>query len=189
VFTLSTASSEIQIELSVLGAHNVLNALAAAACCIALDIPLQQIQTGLKSFQAVNGRLQGLAGKEDCLIINDTYNANPGSMQAAISTASETGRPCWLVIGDMGELGDISNSAHQQIGEKARAAGIERLYALGPLSKHAVDGFGAGACHFEDRQALINTLNAELENGLTVLVKGSRYMAMEKVVQALLREN
>ncbi|NKB38923.1 MAG: UDP-N-acetylmuramoyl-tripeptide--D-alanyl-D-alanine ligase [Gammaproteobacteria bacterium] len=189
VFTLSTACAEIQIELAVFGVHNVYNALAAAACCVALNIPLQQIQAGLQSFQAVNGRMQGLAGKNNCFIINDTYNANPASMQAAINTATAAGKPCWLVIGDMGELGDISNSAHRQVGENARAAGVERLYALGPMSKHAADGFGAGAFHFEDMQALIKTLNAELESELTVLIKGSRSMAMEQVVQALSEEN
>ncbi len=189
VFTLTTAAAEIQIELAVFGVHNVYNALAAAACCIALNIPLQQIQAGLQSFQAVNGRMQGLTGRKDCFIINDTYNANPASMQAAINSATATGRSCWLVIGDMGELGDFSHSAHLQVGENAREAGVERLYALGPLSKYAAEGFGAGACHFEDMQTLIKTLNAELESGLTVLVKGSRSMAMEQVVQTLLKEH
>lgn len=188
VFTLSTASAEIQIELGVFGAHNVYNALAAAACSIALNIPLQQVQAGLQSFRAVKGRMQGKTGSKDCFIIDDTYNANPASMQAAINSATATGRSCWLVIGDMGELGNFSKSAHLQVGEYARQAGIERLYALGPLSKNAVEGFGAGAYHFEDMQTLIETLNIELESGLTVLVKGSRAMAMERAVQALLKE-
>ncbi len=188
-FTLITPSAEIAIKLDLPGLHNVRNALAAAACCVAIDVPMQQIKQGLQLVQTLKGRMQSKTGKRNSRIIDDTYNANPASMEAAIQIATATSDRCWLVMGDMGEMGDAAVSSHQQAGEFARAAGVERLYALGELGKHAVQAFGSGARHFADRETLIKTLVVELEDGLTVLVKGSRAMAMEYVVQALVREN
>jgi UDP-N-acetylmuramoyl-tripeptide--D-alanyl-D-alanine ligase len=187
-FVLTTPKGEITVKLNLFGLHNVKNALAAAACCIAIDIPLRLIKDGLQATQAVNGRMQSKAGVKNSHIIDDTYNANPASLDAAIEAACAASRTCWLVLGDMGELGSLAVSSHQQAGEKARAAGIERLYALGELSNYAVQAFGTGARHFTDKDELIASLNAELEEGLTVLIKGSRAMAMEHVVQALVQE-
>jgi UDP-N-acetylmuramoyl-tripeptide--D-alanyl-D-alanine ligase len=184
-FTLTTACAQVSVKLSLLGLHNVRNALAAAACCIALNIPLPQIRDGLQLMQPVKGRLQSKPGLKNSRIIDDTYNANPASLEVAIQVATATSKRSWLVMGDMGELGEIAIASHQQAGESARAAGIERLYALGELSKQAVDAFGNGARHFLDKEELIATLKTELNDGLTVLVKGSRAMAMEEIVQSL----
>lgn len=184
-FTLTTACAQASVKLNLLGLHNVRNALAAAACCIALNIPLTQIRDGLQLMQAVKGRLQMKTGLNNSRIIDDTYNANPASLEVAIEVATATSNRSWLVMGDMGELGEIALVSHQQAGESARAAGIERLYALGELSKQAVLAFGSGAKHFADKEELIATLKAELSDGLTVLVKGSRAMAMEEIVQSL----
>jgi UDP-N-acetylmuramoyl-tripeptide--D-alanyl-D-alanine ligase len=184
-FTLTTACAQSQIKLNLPGLHNVRNALAAAACCAALNIPLSQVRDGLQLMQPVKGRLQVKHGLKNSRIIDDTYNANPASLEVAIQVATATSSRSWLVLGDMGELGELALSSHQQAGENARAAGIERLYALGELSKHTVQAFGAGARHFEDRQDLITTLKSELEEGITVLVKGSRAMTMEDIVQSL----
>lgn len=187
-FVLTTANGEIAIKLNLLGLHNVKNALAACACCIAIDIPLPLIRDGLQSMQAVKGRMQSKAGLRNSRIIDDTYNANPASLDAAIEAVCGASNRCWLVLGDMGELGEAAPASHQQAGAYARAAGIERIYALGELSKHAVRAFGKGARHFNNRESLIEAIKTELEDGLTVLVKGSRAMAMEHVVQALVQE-
>lgn len=188
-FVLTTPSGGIAIELNLFGLHNVRNALAACACCIAVDIPLPLIRDGLQAMQAVKGRMQAKAGLRNSRIIDDTYNANPASLAAAIEAACVASNRCWLVLGDMGELGDVALSSHEQAGACARAAGIERLFALGELSKHAVQAFGEGARHFSDRETLITTISAELEDGLSVLVKGSRAMSMEHIVQALVLED
>ncbi|MFT5132989.1 MAG: UDP-N-acetylmuramoyl-tripeptide--D-alanyl-D-alanine ligase [Gammaproteobacteria bacterium] len=186
-FVMTTPDGEIDIKLNLLGLHNVRNALAAAACCVAIDIPLQQIKEGLQRMQAVKGRMQSRAGIKNSRIIDDTYNANPASLEAAIQAASITSARCWLVLGDMGELGDAAVSSHQQAGEIARAAGIERLYTLGELGEYAVQAFGTGARHYTDQATLIETLVSEMGEGLTVLVKGSRAMAMEHVVHSLVQ--
>ncbi len=187
-FVLTTPKGDLPIKLNLLGMHNIKNALAAAACCIAIDIPLQNIKDGLQAMQAGKGRMQCKPGIKNSRIIDDTYNANPASLNAAMEVVSGLSNRCWLVLGDMGELGNMAESSHQQAGENARAAGIERLYALGQLSTHAVRAFGSGARHFADKDALILALSEEVEAGLTVLVKGSRSMAMEDVVHALVEE-
>jgi UDP-N-acetylmuramoyl-tripeptide--D-alanyl-D-alanine ligase len=186
-FVLTTPGGEVSVELKLLGKHNIRNALAAAACCVALDISLEQIKEGLELMQPVKGRMQSKAGLKNTRIIDDTYNANPASLEAAVQAAGETSTRCWLVLGDMGELGDEAVSLHQKAGEIARSSGMERLYTLGHLGQHAVENFGEGARHFTDRDVLIKTLENELEEGLTVLVKGSRSMAMEHVVNALVQ--
>lgn len=188
-FILTTPNGEIVIKLNLFGLHNVKNALAASACCIAIDIPLSLVKDGLQSMQAVKGRMQSKAGLRNSRIIDDTYNANPASLDAAIEAVCGTSNRCWLVLGDMGELGDAGPGSHEHAGAYARAAGIERLYALGELSKHAVQAFGEGARHFSNRETLIAAISKELEDGLSVLVKGSRAMSMEYIVQALVRED
>lgn len=187
-FTLVYGEGEVEIAMNLLGLHNIHNALAAAACCLALGVPLQQIRNGLQKIKAVKGRMQRKAGIRNVTLIDDTYNANPASLGAAIYASSETANRCWLVLGDMAELGDMAVSAHHQAGEQAHEAGIERLFTLGSLSRHASETFGQGAKHFEDIQGLIDVLSAELEEGITLLVKGSRSMAMERVINALEQE-
>ncbi len=184
-FSLEAASGEERIKLPLPGAHNVANALAAAACCLALDLPLPLIKSGLEGMAAIRGRLEAKQGRGGIRILDDSYNANPASLAAAIKAASCYVGAGWLVLGDMAELGESAAAFHYQAGEQARAAGMERLYAVGTLSEQAAKGFGQGARHFATRQALINALAADVRAGVTLLVKGSRSMAMEQVVAAM----
>ena len=146
---------------------------------------MQQVRSGLSRFEAVKGRLQQKKGIMGTCLIDDTYNANPASLEAAISAAMETSKSCWLILGDMGELGDIAHEAHIDAGEYARAQGIERVFTFGQLSRAASNSFGEGAEHFEDINNLIGTVSEQLREGVTVLIKGSRSMGMERVVNAL----
>ena len=171
------------VNLQVPGIHNARNALAATAAASALNIPLEKITAGLKKFSGVAGRLQRIAARFGGHLIDDTYNANPASMQAAISVLARLGGKRVLVLGDMGELGDDAAKFHAEIGREARRAGIEKLYALGSLSNHAAREFGSGAQHFERIEDLQDALEKELDAGTTVLVKGSRFMKMERVVK------
>ncbi len=176
--------SEVTLPLS--GRHNVMNALAAAAAAHALGVPAATIRQGLESAPAVKGRLQRHAMAGGWTLIDDSYNANPGSTEAAIRTlASEPGEG-WLVLGDMRELGQAARELHAQVGTLAREHGIGRLFAVGPLAAAAADAFGSRATHFAGQPALIEVLAKEVHAGVTVLVKGSRGSAMDNVVRALL---
>jgi UDP-N-acetylmuramoyl-tripeptide--D-alanyl-D-alanine ligase len=170
-------------SLQVPGAHNARNALAAAAAAIALSIPLEKIVVGLEKFSGVAGRLQRKNALHGAHLIDDTYNANPASVRAAISVLAQVSGKHILVLGDMGELGEDAAMFHAQIGSEARRAGIEKLYGLGILSSNAVREFGSGAQHFEHIEELLLALEKELDAKTTVLVKGSRFMKMERVVQ------
>ncbi|OGT13304.1 MAG: UDP-N-acetylmuramoyl-tripeptide--D-alanyl-D-alanine ligase [Gallionellales bacterium RIFCSPLOWO2_12_FULL_59_22] len=183
----NTPSGNFSAELQVPGAHNARNALAASAAAIALNVPLEVIALGLEEFGGVDGRLQRKTARHGATLIDDTYNANPASMRAAISVLAQSGveNPGGkrvLVFGDMGELGDSAAALHAEIGTAARSAGIEKLYALGALSVNAVRAFGCGAEHFERIEDMYKALEDELDEGVTVLVKGSRFMKMERVV-------
>ncbi len=178
-----TSSGDFGADLQVPGAHNARNALAATAAAIVLKVPLEVIATGLERFGGVAGRLQRKTARHGAVLIDDTYNANPASMRAAIDVLVQADGKRVLVMGDMGELGDDAAGFHAGIGTKARGAGIERLLALGPLSVNAVRAFGCGAEHFERIEDLQKALEDELDEGVTVLVKGSRFMKMERVVQ------
>lgn len=184
-FVLHYAKDEIQIRLPLAGRHNRMNALAAAAAALAAGIGLEQIRAGLESMQPVAGRLQVQKGRNGARIIDDTYNANPGSLRAAIDYLAEISGQRWLVLGNMGELGDAGDELHRQAGEMAARAGLDRLYTLGALARQAAESFGPDARAFDDRHQMIGVLQSELMKGVTVLVKGSRSMAMEEVVKAL----
>ncbi|MGA8863319.1 MAG: UDP-N-acetylmuramoyl-tripeptide--D-alanyl-D-alanine ligase [Gallionella sp.] len=170
-------------DLQVPGAHNARNALAATAAAIVLNVGLEAIVTGLEKFRGVAGRLQRKPALHGARLIDDTYNANPSSMRAAISVLAQAGGKRILVLGDMGELGGESASLHAEIGKEARRAGIEKLYALGPLSVNTVREFGSGAQHFGNIDDLQDALEDELDANTSVLVKGSRFMKMERVVE------
>ena len=185
-----TPSGNFSADLQVPGAHNARNALAASAAAIALSVPLETIAAALEKFSGVAGRLQRKAARHGAALIDDTYNANPASVRAAIgvlaqSNAGKPGGRRVMVLGDMGELGDNAAAFHAEIGSEARRAGIEKLYALGELSRNAVSAFGRGAQHFERIEDLQKALEGELDADTTVLVKGSRFMKMERVVEFL----
>ena len=173
------------VTLQVKGEHNVRNALAACAAAHALEIAPQAMQEGLAHFAGVPGRLQRRRGPSGSWVIDDSYNANPESMRAALQVlAAEPGRRVF-VMGDMGELGEHSARLHAEVGELARSLGIEALFALGPASREAAGAFGAGARHFGDVEALIAEARREAALGATILVKGSRFMQMERVADTL----
>jgi UDP-N-acetylmuramoyl-tripeptide--D-alanyl-D-alanine ligase len=184
-FTLICPSGERAIMLKAGGAHNIGNALAAAAAASAAGASLDDIASGLADFRPVAGRLQLKAGTRGSWIIDDSYNANPSSVRAALEVMRSLSGATWLVLGDMAELGEVSHDSHAHIGSYARDCGIKRLFALGSLSSRAVETFGSGGEWFADADSLIRRLRAELSAGVTVLVKGSRINRLERVVQAL----
>lgn len=185
---LRTPAGVVNAMLSAPGLHNVRNALAACAAATALDVPLTAIVAGLSQYSGVKGRLQRKAARAGATLIDDTYNANPESMRAAIDVLAGVAGKRLLVLGDMGELGERATTCHSELGAYARSAGIERLYALGEQSAHIVAAFGAGARHFAGMEELTAQLQTELAPDLTVLVKGSRFMQMERVVEACAAE-
>lgn len=176
---------EIDIQLNLLGEHNVANALAAAAAALALGVSLEAIAAGLNGLQAVAGRGKTLAGYQGAHIIDDSYNANPASVRAAIDVLSSLDGHRVLVLGDMGELGASEQQVHRQIGEYARVRGLDELYATGPLATLAAEAFGQGGQRFDSRSALAAALKTQLNPHTRVLVKGSRSAGMEEVVTAL----
>jgi len=180
-----TPGDAFAVTLQVAGEHNVRNALAACAAVHALGIPVRAMQAGLAGFAGVPGRLQRRRGAAGGWVIDDSYNANPESVRAALAVlAAEDARKVF-VMGDMGELGGESDAMHREVGEVARERGIDALYALGAASRHAVEAFGAGARAFDDAGTLIALAARETAAGATVLVKGSRFMQMERVADAL----
>ncbi|MCP4697806.1 MAG: UDP-N-acetylmuramoyl-tripeptide--D-alanyl-D-alanine ligase [Gammaproteobacteria bacterium] len=184
-FVLQTPGGEIPVSLNLAGRHNVMNALAAAACAIADGCELHTIKAGLEKMPEISGRLQQRTGPHGVTILDDTYNANPASLKAALAVLNTCPQPHWLVLGDMLELGGQSEDFHRQAGRWARDAGVERLFAVGPLSRFSVAAFGRGGAHFEDLQSLNSVLRDELPSGASLLVKGSRGSHMEKVLEAL----
>ena len=184
-FTLICPLGERAIMLKAGGAHNIGNALAAAAAASAAGASLEDIALGLADFRAVAGRLQLKAGTRGGWIIDDSYNANPSSVRAALEVLRSLTGPTWLVLGDMAELGEVSHDSHAHIGSYARDCGIKRLFAMGPLSSRAVETFGSGGEWFADADSLTRRLQSELSPGVTVLIKGSRINRLERVVQAL----
>ncbi|MCC7083117.1 MAG: UDP-N-acetylmuramoyl-tripeptide--D-alanyl-D-alanine ligase [Burkholderiales bacterium] len=182
---IDTPRGSCELRLNAPGEHNVRNAIAAAAAAYALGVPPAAVCAGLAAFRAPPGRLQCCAGRNGAVVIDDSYNANPESALAAIAVlAAMPGRRV-LVLGDMGELGADRDSGHVRVGEAARAASIERLFTLGAASALAAGAFGPSARHFTRIEELIAAVEPELDADTTVLVKGSRFMQMERVVQSL----
>jgi UDP-N-acetylmuramoyl-tripeptide--D-alanyl-D-alanine ligase len=181
--TMATPAGGIDVALALDGVHNVRNALAATACALAIGIEPAAIRAGLAAFRPVAGRgvrLRTAAGAE---LIDDSYNANPDSVRAAIDLLAGCAPPRALVLGDMGEVGARGGEFHREVGAHARERGLEALYALGAATREAVAAFGARGRHFDDVDALVAAVRPQSAG--TVLVKGSRFMRMERVVQAL----
>jgi UDP-N-acetylmuramoyl-tripeptide--D-alanyl-D-alanine ligase len=182
---VKTPLGEAPALLKAPGVHNVRNALAASAAAFALAVPAPQIATGLSRFAGVKGRLQARPAAKGATLIDDTYNANPDSMRAAAAVLGRAPGTKVLVLGDMGELGHGAAQMHADIGAAARASGIDRLHAFGDLSANAARTFGSDARHYARIEDLIAGVKGELAPRVTVLVKGSRFMKMERVVNAL----
>ena len=181
--TLTLPDGVEEVELQVPGEHNVRNALAAAAATAAMGIGKETIALGLSRFSGVKGRMQKKRGLHEAMVIDDSYNANPESVRAALAVLAAVPGKKILVLGDMGELGGNAVVLHERIGEEARLAGVDRLFAVGELSAHTVAKFGAGARHFERIEELLAEVRTQLTADVTVLVKGSRFMQMERVVK------
>ena len=189
---IKTPESHCDVHLKTLGQHNASNALAAAACAIAAKIPLSAIQKGLENFSPVQGRLQMHTIEQgnfaSSIVINDSYNANPDSVLAAIDVLAQTPAPRVLILGDMGEVGQQGEIFHREIGLYALQKNIEYLFTAGQLSAHTSQAFGSHAQHFENSEALYKTLQSLPVKKYTFLVKGSRFMRMEKIVSLLLQQ-
>ncbi len=185
-FQLRAAGTGIDVVLPLPGRHNVANALAATAIALALEVPLETIATGLADVEAVPGRQEMHVMPGGWRLIDDSYNANPASLAAAIDVLLQLPGTAWLVLGDMAELGAAAGRAHARCGEMARERGVERLWTTGALSRQASEAFGTGARHFATIAELAEAVLAELHAGVNCLVKGSRSAATERVV-ALLR--
>ena len=183
---LCTPAGDTTLALHIAGQHNVKNALAAAACAVAAGCPLAAIARGLETFTAVKGRSQASSferGGQRVTLVDDSYNANPDSVRAAIEVLAGLPTPRWLVLGDMGEVGDQGPEFHREVGACARSAGIDSLWTAGPLCAHAAAAYGAAARHFDSVEALLAAL-PEAPAAASLLVKGSRFMKMERVVAA-----
>ncbi|WP_422505176.1 UDP-N-acetylmuramoyl-tripeptide--D-alanyl-D-alanine ligase [Stenotrophomonas sp. GZD-301] len=185
-FVLSTPQGQAEIVLALPGRHNIGNALAAASLALAAGITLAQVAAGLARAEPVPGRQVAHVLPGGAVLIDDSYNANPGSLAAAIDALAASGAEGWLVLGDMRELGPDGEALHAQAGRRAREAGLKRLYTLGTLSAAASAAFGDGGRHFGDHDTLAAALATELHAGVRCLVKGSRGSAMDKIVKALL---
>jgi UDP-N-acetylmuramoyl-tripeptide--D-alanyl-D-alanine ligase len=188
LITLRTPDGEFAATLRVPGLHNVKNALAAATAAFVLGIASEKIAAGLHTYTGVAGRLNYRPLDSGDVVIDDSYNANPESAQAALSVLGASQGQKILVLGDMGELGDTAASLHAELGAFARRAGVDRLLGLGKLSAEAARAFGEGGSHFSDVADLLQALRPVLDGPTAVLVKGSRFMRMERVVNALIGE-
>ena len=185
--TLRTPVGSVELDLHVAGLHNVRNAAAAAACALAAGCPLDAVERGLQSFRAVKGRSQAhtfVRGGERITLVDDSYNANPDSVRAAIDVLADLPAPRWLLLGDMGEVGSDGPAFHREVGAYAQARGLDTLWTAGVLCADAAAAFD-GARHFDTVESLIDALPMARPSR-SVLVKGSRFMRMERVVAALL---
>ncbi|MCE2745690.1 MAG: UDP-N-acetylmuramoyl-tripeptide--D-alanyl-D-alanine ligase [Burkholderiales bacterium] len=185
---LMALDKQIELQPHFIGEHNYANAAGAAAAAHAAGCAPAAIQAGLNAFQPVTGRLQIALNTSSMLLINDSYNANPDSVNAASKVLGQLAGGTLLVLGDMGEVGDQSDEYHAEVGRFAKQVGVKNLYALGDATTNTVLAFGEGATHFENIETLIeSTMNTTKQGRWSVLVKGSRFMKMERVVQALVQ--
>lgn len=182
-FDLKTQAGNIAVELKLAGEHNIRNALAASAVALQFGIGLDDIKRSLEQLNPVIGRMQPLLGRKGNIVIDDTYNANPASLEAALNTVN--GDSVWVVLGAFGELGEHSAALHRDMGTMIKNKSVQRLFATGELARHAVNAFGEGGQFFDHQEQLINALNDSISGKETLLVKGSRAQKMENVVAAL----
>lgn len=187
-FSLVLPEGEASVQLAVPGAHNLSNALAAAACTYALNIKPEAIVSGLQTFSGVSGRMTYRVGKHHSVVIDDTYNANLRSVLAALEVLAGCAGRRMVVLGDMGELGEWAREHHEAVGHAARRLGIERLLTVGRYSRYASDVFGEQGHHYETQTLLVDALLPDLKADTTVLVKGSRSAGMEQVVHQLIAD-
>ena len=201
---INTDNGSIEVQLKTLGLHNASNALAAAAVALAANLSLKNIQNGLEAFSPVSGRMQSSQLNAQCTLIDDSYNANPDSVRAAIDALKQTRGASWLVLGDMGEVGEQGPAFHHEVGAYAAQQGIDQLFAIGEQSQLAVQGFNeikqkhqldSRAKHFAELDNLqadlalaLKTKCTESAEKIHILIKGSRFMRMERVVKALQEE-
>lgn len=186
---VATPADAFAVRLRVPGEHNARNAVAACAVACALGVPWQAMQAGLAGFTGAKGRLERKAGLAGSVVIDDTYNANPDSTRAAIAVLAATPGRRVLVLGDMGELGDAAAALHAEMGTVARAAGIDRLVALGEWSAHAVQAYGEGGVCAASPEAAAQAAGEGANAATAILVKGSRFMRMERVVAMLVESD
>jgi UDP-N-acetylmuramoyl-tripeptide--D-alanyl-D-alanine ligase len=188
-FILETPEGRCPIHLSLIGTHQVPNALAAAAACFSAGISLENIQKGLTHATPIYKRLVIKKGKQGTTIIDDSYNANPLSVSAALEVLAHYPHETLAVLGDMGELGSATEESHRDIGKKAKQLGIHALYTIGKFGHYTAEAFGKGGQHFENKPMLIAAIQSVLKNNMAILVKGSRSAKMEEVVDSLTMEN
>jgi UDP-N-acetylmuramoyl-tripeptide--D-alanyl-D-alanine ligase len=186
LLNIRAANQQCDIKLLLAGRHNAMNALAAAAAAMAVGISLEDVKNALSEFEPVKGRLNICRTDAGMCVIDDTYNANPASLDAGLNVLNDLPGEHWLVLGDMGELGDNTERLHFDVGVKASTSGVNRLLAIGENSISAVKAFGNEAMHFKTHDELIGYLKTNMHSGLNILIKGSRYMKMEQVVEALI---
>jgi UDP-N-acetylmuramoyl-tripeptide--D-alanyl-D-alanine ligase len=184
---IDTPQGSIDMRLPLLGRHNVMNALAATGSAISAGAALGDIAPALEKLKAIAGRLEVKDGVSGALVIDDTYNANPASLAAGLQVLKDFEGERTLVLGDMAELGDMAPALHARVGDLAHKLGIQRLYGTGELAEHAVQAFGRGGRHFAKPEALIDALHECMHAEMTVLVKGSRVMKMERIVNGIVR--
>jgi UDP-N-acetylmuramoyl-tripeptide--D-alanyl-D-alanine ligase len=188
IIEFKTSLGHFSATLNVPGLHNARNALAATAAAVALKVAPTKIAAGLEKFAGVAGRLQRLNALQNAVVIDDSYNANPMSLVAAIEVLVQATGKKILVLGDMGELGIEASKMHAEMGQEAKRLGVNQLFAIGELSSYAVKEFGSGAQHFQNIETLLGALKKEMGKGCTILVKGSRFMKMERVVKELISD-
>lgn len=184
-FDLQTPQGSAAVVLPLAGRHNVSNALAAAAAAMAAGATLPQVAAGLATAESVPGRMRAFRHASGAVVFDDAYNANPDSVAAAIATLAEFKGKAWLVLGDMGELGPDAAQMHQETGRLARQSGVEGLLCIGDLGRHIGSGFGSGARWFKSPEELEAAVRDELVPGRNVLIKGSRFMGLDRLVAAL----
>ncbi|PHS71815.1 MAG: UDP-N-acetylmuramoyl-tripeptide--D-alanyl-D-alanine ligase [Cycloclasticus sp.] len=191
-FVLNYQQQSAAIRLNLVGQHNVLNALAASAAAISLAVSLEQVQQGLAVLKPVSGRLQPFRGLAGSVVVNDCYNANPKSFEAAMDSLAQVNIPVWLVLGDFAELGVNSQQIHQQIGEALVESNVQRVFAVGDNMQCLVNAFNQAlsgaqrsAEHFPSKRSMVARLVAEMRSDTVVLVKGSRSQGLESVIQEI----